>query len=105
MRQRLQAARASSASQHMTLRLAYRTTKLAYNLLTDLELRGLIFTASSEDHSIGSVHYDRDASYLHECCAPKVATEMTKQLMKFGEYVASHAVYTPLLMATKQCNA
>ncbi|KAK9831178.1 hypothetical protein WJX74_006224 [Apatococcus lobatus] len=49
------------------------------------EVRGLVWTASPKDAAMGSVHYDVDPSYPHECVAIKISNEMTKQLQVYGK--------------------
>ena len=85
----LKVRKGTKESEPMTLQLAYATSRLAFDFLTGQEVRGLVWTASPLDPNVGSVHYDLDPSYPHECVAIKISNEMTKQLQAFGESCTS----------------
>ena len=73
----------------MTFRLAYVTTRLAFNLLGAREVRGLVWTASPVNPDVGSVHFDLDPNYPRASLAINLSNEMTKQLQVYGAHCIS----------------
>eukprot|EP00914_Ancora_sagittata_P030771 GHVO01061965.1.p1 GENE.GHVO01061965.1~~GHVO01061965.1.p1 ORF type:complete len:104 (+),score=6.90 GHVO01061965.1:341-652(+) len=85
----LNASNQGAVSEPRTLLLAYSTSRVAFDFLAGRELRGLVWTASSANPDLGSVHYDLDPSYPHECMAITLTNELTKQLQAYGEHCLS----------------
>ena len=53
-------------SETLTFRVAYRTTRLAFDILVNKEAcRGLLWIALPD--GTGEVFYDRDPTWQHEC--------------------------------------